>query len=72
MSKYIFQFLMTSFLFLASCSSPKNSDGDLRAKTIDLQKLSIEFDTQKIIVSAEKYLDKEPITITAFKADRSA
>lgn len=67
----MFQFLMTSFLFLASCSSPKKSDGDLGEKTIDLQKLSIEFDTQKIIASAEKYLAKKPVTITAFKADRS-
>lgn len=68
----MFQLLMTSVLFLAACDSPTNNSVEHGEKTTYSQKNPLGFDTQKIIKAAEKYLEQKPVTITAFKAERSA
>jgi len=71
MSKNILHLLLTSFLFLIGCGSPNNMNVVSSEKITDQRVASINFDTLQIISSAEKYLQRNPTTITAFRAERS-
>lgn len=53
------------FLSVVSCNAPTD-------KSVLSDKESIEFRTQEIIAKADEYLGQQPVTITSFKAERSA
>ncbi len=72
MRKKIFPLLMTSVLFLVGCDSPTKTNAVLEKEIMISDKNKIGLDYQKIIASAEKLLEQEPVTITSFEAERSA